>query len=321
MIIIGAGMAGCIAGIMNPKAIILEGDKDVPDNHRAVLRFRNDEVSRITGIPFKKVKVHKAIWYEGDTVSPSPRYANLYSQKVIGKILDRSIWNLKESVRYVAPSDFHQQMADMLGARILYNQPVVSILDKEAVITAPVGEDEKNNYQTKGGIISTIPMPVLGKILRLDIKEPFKYAGISTIRFSVPSCETYCTIYFPSPTTPVYRATLTGSELIVEAVDDWEPTWNHMLEVCHAFGLSTDVIEGYEEGEVGSKHNQRYGKIAPINDMQRRSFITTATIDHGVYSLGRFATWRNILLDDVVGDVYMIRKLLNCDLYDHRKEQ
>ena len=39
------------------------------------------------------------------------------------------------------------------------------------------------------------------------------------------------------------------------------------------------------------------------------------TVDHGVYSLGRFATWRNILLDDVVKDIDVIKSMMGQDKY------
>ena len=41
--------------------------------------------------------------------------------------------------------------------------------------------------------------------------------------------------------------------------------------------------------------------------------ITTAL---GIYSLGRHATWRKILLDDVVQDIQRIESMLKTSAYD-----
>jgi len=36
---------------------------------------------------------------------------------------------------------------------------------------------------------------------------------------------------------------------------------------------------------------------------------------YNVYSLGRYATWRNILLDDVYHDINVIKQLMDSDGY------
>ena len=65
--IYGAGLAGLLAGHMlrslNPK--IVESQDSLPNNHGALLRFRTDKVARACATPFKKVKVQKAIKYDG----------------------------------------------------------------------------------------------------------------------------------------------------------------------------------------------------------------------------------------------------------------
>jgi hypothetical protein len=78
-----------------------------------------------------------------------------------------------------------------------------------------------------------------------------------------------------------------------------------------AFGI-------YSLGDDLGTSEQRYGKIVPLPAEPRRALLTRLTTQHGVYSLGRFATWRNVLLDDVVNDLAVIRKLLRASEYDHR---
>jgi branched-subunit amino acid ABC-type transport system permease component len=65
-------------------------------------------------------------------------------------------------------------------------------------------------------------------------------------------------------------------------------------------------------------HKQSYGKIAPIDEQFRRFVVEHLSQKHSIYSLGRFATWRNILLDDVLKDLQVIKKLMNADLYSRK---
>ena len=57
MYILGAGMAGLLAGWINPIAEILEAAPKIQQNHKALFRCKTDAISKYTGIPFKKVKV------------------------------------------------------------------------------------------------------------------------------------------------------------------------------------------------------------------------------------------------------------------------
>lgn len=301
MYILGAGLAGCIAGAINPNATILEASETPPDNHKAVLRFRTGEIGRACGIPFEQVTVHKGIWFEDKFVEPNPMVANLYSRKVAGKILDRSIWKTDTVTRYVAPCDFHMQLLDMLKPKIQYGQRV-GLLD----IACAKGENRPT--------ISTMPLPVLANILGYDIKSETKRAPIHTLRGKVVGCNTHQTVYFPSLEDDVYRATLTGEDLIIESIVDKNSM--HINPVLKAFGLN-----GVEIDWEGESHIQNYGKIAPMSEAERKAFIYWASQEHGIFSLGRFATWRNILLDDVLKDVYKIREIQNLTGYDLANSQ
>ena len=104
MIIAGAGLAGLIAGniFRNYSPRIIERQESLPNNHKAILRFRDHSVSEATCIEFKKVKVRKGIAYKNDWLSRSnPKVANLYSIKVTGKVQSRSCWNLNDAERYI----------------------------------------------------------------------------------------------------------------------------------------------------------------------------------------------------------------------------
>jgi hypothetical protein len=78
----------------------------------------------------------------------------------------------------------------------------------------------------------------------------------------------------------------------------------------------------YDFYEVTS-HPQKYAKITPIDDDERKSFMHWATVTHNVYSLGRFATWRpNLLLDDLINDIRKIDKWIgSTNKYDTARDR
>jgi hypothetical protein len=306
MYILGAGMAGLLAAVLNPKAVILEAAAEPPNNHNAVLRFRTPQIGNITGMPFRKVQVRKAIWYDGRLFSDcDPRMANLYSQKVSGSVLNRSIWNLEPVERYIAPPDFNVQLLDMLGARIMYGTDINHI-DANQI-------DHSGDAVWRAGmpIISTMPMPVLARVCGVDVPAVFQHQSITTEKWRVANCDVHQTIYFPGHYTSLYRATLTGDELILESAGAADFS---VEEAAEAFGLQLSDLS-FIKGGV-----QKYGKIAPVPDSLRKNFMFRMSSELGIYSLGRYATWRNILLDDVHDDIFKIRQLMKMGNYNIFKE-
>jgi hypothetical protein len=80
---------------------------------------------------------------------------------------------------------------------------------------------------------------------------------------------------------------------------------------------------GLHDSQIASVEikQQTYAKALPIDEAERRRFIMWASEEKGVYSLGRFATWRpNLLLDDVVNDVRVIQRLIanRAESYAHK---
>jgi hypothetical protein len=300
MRIIGAGMAGCIAAHMFNDSIILEcnAEEDTP-KHKAVLRFRSDQISRITGIPFKRVQVHKSVYYLGRETDLTIKLANMYSKKVTGAFLERSIWDLNPAVRYIAPTDFHERMISNLSHRIMFNNS----FDFGTYIET-LKREESNGVGSP--IISTCPMPILLNESRAQTGiDAFHSHSINTFSGVVRDCDVYQTIYFPDPTYDIYRATITGSQMIIESIDSNIHPQEIGL-VLNAFGIDESDLEVMPDG----KHEQRLGKIIPINNKERRDFIHKMSTQFNIYSLGRFATWRNILLDDIVSDVERIKDLI-----------
>jgi hypothetical protein len=60
---------------------------------------------------------------------------------------------------------------------------------------------------------------------------------------------------------------------------------------------------------------QPFGKIIDLPRRTREALLYELTREYNVFSLGRFATWRNILLDDVVNDIHVLDKLISASEY------
>jgi hypothetical protein len=299
--IIGAGLSGLIAACHIPDIPIHEAGNGNAE-HKALLRFRSEAVAQATGIPFKPVTVHKAIQYEGTTyMQCTPRLANLYAEKVIGFMSgDRSIWNLKSETRYIAPEDFHERLVHRHRARIRLN----TRLDR-------VERDQSH------AIISTIPLPAILAACGLAAPSDmsFQASPIQVSRYRLRrGSDLHQTIYFPQPNVRVYRASITGDLLIIEQAHAAAAFTgsDDLGYVCSAFGISPNEVERIEQV------NQRYGKIVNIDNDVRRALLHKLSVEFNVFSIGRFACWRNILLDDIIKDIGIVQKLIAASAYDRR---
>lgn len=288
MIILGAGLAGLLAGTQFQTATLIEQNPESTVTHKAVLRFRSKAVGEAVGIDFTSVTVRKGIWCGGTFRPPTIQLANWYALKVTGKLLDRSIWNLDSVERFIAPEDFPAQLADRCRGRIEWNTHIHAL--------------------PAGPVISTLPMSVMTTIVPDSSAPTFRYESIVVRRWRVPGAHVYQTIYFPEPNTTLYRVSFTGDLVIAEYIGQADA-----YDFWPAFGLS-DV-----PSQILDSTTQRFGKITPIDDRWRKGYMFRLTTQHQVYSLGRFATWRNILLDDVLHDLAVIKRLLQSDLYDHAR--
>ena len=303
MIIYGAGMSGLLAANMLKKhsPVVCEAAATLPNNHGALLRFRTNAVEIATGIKLKKVYVQKSCLAHPDgilTSSPDIQLQNSYSMKVTGEIKGRSIMNLEAGERYIAPDDFIEQLA------------------KGTIIRCGLTLEDLKDVYSKEPIISTIPMDKLMKIAGWSDVPSFGYRSITSINakiYGMP-CEVYQTIYVPFISDRCYRMSITGDTLIIELLDSELP-----MDESEATEIALHKLK-YFFGAVGASRmyvdnvsikRQKYGKLLPINNHQRKTFILAMTDLHNLYSLGRFATWRQILMDDVVRDVRQVDEMIS----------
>lgn len=333
-VIIGAGMAGLFAAaaLREDAECILEAQPSLPDNHQALLRFRTDEVGRMLNISFKSVSVLKTV----DSIGNPAADAISYSVKTLGEARLRSIISANGvwEDRFVAPSDFVERLRAKVSCDIDFNTPWAG---------GPFQARRPGRGCMYAPIISTIPMPALMRALKYsdfpNDHGTFRSVTGYVIQAELKDTDVYATVYIPARSIdgdPVYcyRASITGSRLIVEyafpgdsaatAEEKMRPIVaypfeqkKHLDNVLSLFGLDDTFIKGKP-----TSRPQRFMKLLPIPEEERKRFIMWASERHGVYSFGRFATWRpGLLMDHLPHDLQVIQSLADgAPAYEARKK-
>jgi len=281
---------------MMPREQIIERAAEPVETHRAVLRFRTPTIGELTGIEFRPVTVRKGVWYNDGFRAPDIRLANMYSRKALGALIDRSIWRTESVTRWIAPETFYDQLIEQMRDRITWNC------------------EWGYNKDYSLPVISTAPLPLVAEQVGVTHEMDFRYAPITVVRFRVPHADVYQTVYYPTPDHALYRASITGSLLICEFAGNSAGDTRWVGDVSRSFALNDVDFISTEKGA----HHQSYGKIAPVPEELRRELLHRLTAHYGIFSVGRFATWRNILLDDVVHDIAVVRRLIKSTPYERQ---
>ena len=298
--IVGAGMAGLLAAnlLHRHQPVVYEKAKALPNNHSAVLRFRTPTIGEVLNIPFRKVTMIKDIVpYSNNVVAD----ALAYSFKNSGvRRSDRSITAGRVVAdRWIAPSDLVSRMATDL--KFFF--------------------DWDFDFKLPGPTISTIPMPML--MAALDYpqhKRPdFGSRPGLNIKARLKDTDAYVTLMVPNPNIAFSRVSITGNELIVEVPNLISVDENWMKEIAqHNLEEALEILDIQDQDAMSTIKwsMQTYAKIDPIDDDVRKDFIHWATDQHGIFSLGRYATWRpGLLLDDLVQDIQLIERWLSKGRY------
>lgn len=334
--IVGAGLAGLLARRLlttsGHTCQVFEKQDYLPNNHSAVLRFRSSIVGDATGIPFKKVRVMRAVDPWRNALADNLAY----SLKATGVASMRSSLTSEPGLvdRYIAPPDFIQ---------LLYVSPPVQSGDYHYCV------DFFSNDEWSGDepIISTIPMPILMDALQgpsgpAELHDFRSVPGFN-VSFTLPGIDVYGSVYIPDPSILWNRVSITGNKVILE-YSDVKPNAANTILRSFAQGPFDEVIanklvslvedamailglDGYAPTRhiiAGSEYGfsvkqSTYQKILPIDEDKRRRFMLWASEEHNIYSLGRFATWRpGLLLDDLVKDIRIIERMAAGDAYHRR---
>lgn len=329
--ILGAGLAGTIMySVLNKKATVIEKNSPNANSHHAVLHFRNPELGRVLDLEFKKIKVQKSIVYQGKHYDTSNLFfSNQYSLKILDTLTERSIRDLDEKERWVTTEATpynhiiknKRLMTDgLMTDGALFNHTVKHIAGN----TIFVGQNKEPQFEIQADIIiNTLPMPTVLNLIgeRCSANVKFEHSEIWVYIADLPEglSEVYQTIYYPDVFYPIYRATLDKNKLIIEATE--KCIEGYLKDVLEDFGL-----EGQQEitSSDFTESKQQFGKIKPLPENVRQSILNTLTVKYGIYSIGRFALWKNVRADDIYKDALMIKELIkipkDAQRYLMRKE-
>jgi hypothetical protein len=322
MVIIGGGLAGAMAfnyfRRFNPE--LYEAKKE-PEKHRAILRIKDSQVGVILGCPMKEIEAERTAYYGGKLNSKANITAsNQYSIKVSDSIKKRSISNLGKVKRFIMDGKINLK-GSVFGAKLYRMTEVGKMLYFS-------GNSSKQNCFVNYDIcINTIPLPSLLQIgginlsEKFDLQNTFKSQQIFVLSYGISIDVDVCqTIYFPEPEYNIYRASIENKRLIIESVD-LEPNIDEIMLVEKLFGLNLFNVTIFKDGCLSILP---FGKIINMDNDIRRLIILKLTERYNIYSLGRYATWKSIRLDDLVSDLKRIENMIAVsnikNEYNRRKE-
>ena len=297
VVIIGAGMAGSVAaGAMSSSVpVVYDSKKDNGGtglgDHYAIMRLRSADIGKYLGCGLSEITVYKAVLYGGRLwVEPSITMNNLYSIKTHSELGIRSLQELGKVKRYLLPPF-------RCPAQVEYDHKACSV--KPGLITFSNGNEVEYDV-----CISTMPMPALLGACSINHDMEFCANPIYIARATLNiKSSVHQTIYIPEPSTPVYRMTLENRVIILESTEPFSGLGG-MSEAISPFGL------GVEDCSDFTFHTQHAGKMVSVDDNKRRFFIMKLTDEFGIYSFGRYALWKPIRADHLIGDIENIKNML-----------
>jgi hypothetical protein len=308
LIIIGSGMSGMLASIANSQTspcLFEASDSAVGmGSHLAVMRFRDERVPMMLGSEYFKVRVTKAIFYHNTIYKQcTPQFNNLYSIKTSNHLGVRSISNLEDAERFVIKDTSSIRFET---SKVFYSHRLVRLECEGASNFAVFQHQDKEVRVGYDFCISTIPLNCIATAAKLaGDTSAFKCSPVWITKCLLGiSSSVYQTVYFPSPETAAYRASLEGKPLTIESVDAIKP--EDLELVARALGLTPSL---YSTTTLNRKRPM--GKIIPVEDDFRKSLVCELTDKWSVYSLGRYAIWKSIRSDEVIGDIEMIKKMMH----------
>lgn len=292
-------LAGQVMLRYDPEICI--SDETLINNHTAVLRFKTDEIGKFLNVPFKKVVIDKLIKLDGEVYSKSDlRLQNMYSQKVTGNILDRSIRDISSEVRYIAPSNLFDYMKVGLNIRTRCDE---------------IKELEFDREDKSRPILSYVSMIKIRKHLGLP-ELNFEFNPVYTVNCKIldPNIEVYQTIYYPG-NEKYYRVSITKNNVIIEYIR--RPLVDEIQEDIFKILKNDFWISNFNLGEI-HYNVLPMGKINPIDEEVRKDFIYQLTDKYGIYSFGRKGILKSIKLEDLFKDLYRIDSMIRSNKYSRR---
>lgn len=317
--ILGSGVAGCIAArAIHPHhdIIMIEPMREPSSalaHHGAVMRVKDPAIALLLGCSIDAITVHKGIWRSKELRNtPTLQDNNMYSVKLYGYVGNKSIFNYSENGerRFLLRGKIEPP------CDVIYDKGIGKIQNNN-IYSAPDGRGGSYKYDF---CISTLPMPVNCKLTGIDCSEiQFVTSAITSLYFKT-GCDTtdsYQTIYYPEFDTPLYRATLQDGIIIAETLG-----YNPEKHLRRLGLLIKDSFQISIDSDPIKSITQNSGKLSVINEDVRKEIIYSLTTEHNILSMGRYAIWKPIRTDSLLGDIKFIKSLMESrERYKVMKER
>mgnify|MGYP001564782586 CR=1 FL=1 len=304
-IILGAGLSGSIMyAVLNGKALVLEKNPYQHQGHQAVLHFRNPLLGQLLDLPLQSIQVVKAIYYKGQHYTESNLFFNnMYSLKITSVLTDRSIGTLESGERWFMKDNV--TINHIIAPDVNHYQCCMVALNNYGIMCQQGGKDITYPYDV---LISTLPLPFLLQKLNMQIDWDFTAVPIFIARLTLPEeFSTVCqTLYYPDLDYSVYRATIDHQKVIMETLSK-DNLDSQLQGMFTSFGLPLGLLMKIPNPIITE---QAFGKIKPLPNDMCKAVLYELTTKYNIYSLGRFALWKNLRAEDIYQDALKIKKMI-----------
>lgn len=315
LIIIGAGISGLIAFNFfkkyNPVIIEKNTEREFGlNNHSALFRIKDSRIPLLLGLNARKISISKSIYSSREFhEKPTIKMANEYSIKTNGTISKRSILNESDNgIRYlINKEELIKEFIKRYKYHCHFGCKLINIENK--MITVDIKDKGLQNFNYNNCINTTRVdnlLQLTGNKLKVTNKN-FKILPIYTANIKLKiKCNVNQTVYIPDRDEIIYRMTLQENKLIIEGTKTI--IFGDIISLSNSiFGLRECDFDfnslKYEE--------MKQGKIREIEENNRRNIIFNLTKNYHIYSLGRFAIWKNITTNDLMQDCEIIERFIN----------
>ncbi len=315
-LIIGAGLSGLMMGYLHKRNyLIVEASPAI--NFDIGTPFYLHAPLEWLPTAWKEIDVHHHCW-DGARFHrvPDLRMMNNYSRKIVGKIIDTSLKFMDGSVkRGFVPEGGNagqvlKDLVNEVGSNLHLATKLIKLdaKNKAAAIELPHGSSRIIRYKN---LVSTLPLPVMLKMLGLEFPHKFESDPITTIFFDLlpgASVEAFQTINITDPADPFYRVSLMDQKIVFETMN---PDDQDAASLCaYALELGSKLWGFILDPNSGVLQTVKPGKFHPIPKTARKQLLAKLTNEFGIYCLGRYAIWDYQRIDHVAENAKKILQLM-----------
>ncbi len=309
-LVIGAGLSGMIMGyLLKRRYAIFDAAKGPVFQTSAPFYLH----SPLDWLPttWREIDIHHNCW-DGDSFhrQPNIRMMNNYARKITGKIIDTSLKFMDGAMKKGflpsngKPGQVLTDLYEETSSNINWGWKLVRIDPVQKIATMNDGAVNLDiRYKS---LISTMPLPVLLRMVGIEFQHKFVADDIYTSFYAVPegvTVDAHQIIYITSEYTRPYRASLMGQTIYIESMLPIDPTEDAQLieqlwGITKAHPIGTRVIKA--------------GKFHPIERNQRKLLLAKLTNEFDIFCLGRFAVWNYKRIDHIAHDAQQLVKIIRA---------